>query len=340
MIRYAVLAAACMLGVSLPTQAATAPTKVVVAYAAMSPRVAPLWAAHERGFFAKNGIDAELVFIRGAPTLLAALNSGDMQIGVTGGTAVLGAAVAGLDLKMLAVLTNRVTLDLVARPGIKSTEELRGKRFGTAAIGGTLWMSAILGLERFGLDVNRDDIRFLAIGDAALLTQAMEDGRIDAAVVDMVFSRRLHEKGFPILAELGKLNIPIASLGVVARSSYIQKESNAVEGFMRALLQGLAFVLAPENRATIVQLLQRRLRVSAIEAEEGLKDMALGLDRKPYPSLDGLRNVQRLMKMRNPRVATVDVNDLVDDRILRKLDESGFIDNLYNAGHAQSLPGK
>jgi len=55
-------------------------------------------------------------------------------------------------------------------------------------------MSAILGLERFGLDVNRDDIRFLVIGDATLLTQGLEDGRIDAAVVDMVFSRRLHER--------------------------------------------------------------------------------------------------------------------------------------------------
>jgi ABC-type amino acid transport substrate-binding protein len=59
-----------------------------------------------------------------------------------------------------------------------------------------------LGLEHVWLDVNRDDIRFLAIGDAAVLTQALEDGRVDAALVDMIFSRRLHDKGFSILAEL------------------------------------------------------------------------------------------------------------------------------------------
>jgi NitT/TauT family transport system substrate-binding protein len=266
---------------------------------------------------------------------LAALSSGDMHVGLTGGTAVLGAAVAGLDLKILSFLTNRVTLDLVGRPGIKSADDLRGKRFGTAAIGGTLWMSAILGLEKLGLDVNRDDIRFLVIGDAALLTQALEDGRVDAAVVDMVFSRRLHDKGFSILAELSKLNIPIASLGVVARSSYIQKNSQTTEHFLRALLEGLAFVRAPANKAATLQLLQRRLRVSASEAEEGFKDMALGLDRKPYPSLEGLRNIQRLMKLRNPKVENTKVEELVDDRILRKLDDSGFIDRLYNAGQAQ-----
>ena len=96
--------------------AATSLTKMVVAYASISPRVVPLWAAQELGFFKKNGIEVQSIFVRGAPTLVAALTSGDMNIGYTGGTAVLGASVAGIDLKILAVLTNRVTYDLVVRP--------------------------------------------------------------------------------------------------------------------------------------------------------------------------------------------------------------------------------
>src|SRR5580765_3448657 len=167
----------------LAAGAGAAPTKMIVAYASISPRVAPLWAAQEQGFFKKNGIEAELIFVRGAPTLVAALTSGDMQIGYTGGTAVLGASVAGVDLKILAVLTNRVTYDLVARPNIKTTEELRGKRFGVTSIGGTLWMAAVLGLEHVGIDPLRDDILFLVIGDQVVITQALEDGRIDATVV-------------------------------------------------------------------------------------------------------------------------------------------------------------
>jgi hypothetical protein len=51
--------------------------------------------------------------------------------------------------------------------------------------------------------------------------------------------------------------------------------------------------------------------------------------RKPYPAVDGLCNVQRLTKAQNPRVAEVNVEDLVDYRFMRKLDESGFIDRLY-----------
>jgi hypothetical protein len=47
--------------------------------------------------------------------------------------------------------------------------------------------------------------------------------------------------------------------------------------------------------------------------------------------LDGLRNIQRLMKLRNPKLGNAKVEDLVDDSILRRLDESGFIDKLFAA---------
>ena len=124
---------------------ASAPVKVVIAYAAMNARLVPLWAAEEKGFFNKYGVDAQLVFVRGAPTLNAAMVSGDIQLGYTGGTAVLGATVGGADLKILAVFTNRVTYDLVARPNIKSLEDLRGKQVGVTSIGGTNWMGTILG---------------------------------------------------------------------------------------------------------------------------------------------------------------------------------------------------
>ncbi len=309
--------------------AAVAPTKMVIAYASIGPRVAPLWAAEEQGIFRKNGIEPQLIFVRGAPTLVAALASGDMDIGYTGGTAVLGASAAGIDLKIFAVLTNRVTYDLVARPGIKSAEDLRGKRFGVTSIGGTLWMGGVLGLEKLGIDTNRDDIRFLVIGDQVILSQALEDNRIDATVLDIVFSKRLSLKGFPVLAELHKTNLPITSTSIVARQSYVQKNPQLMESFMKSVLEGIAFVLGPPNKAATIKLLQRRLRVSEREAEEGFVDMTIGMDKKPYPSLDGLRNIQRLMKQRNPKLANVKVEELVDDQILRRLDESGFIDKLF-----------
>jgi hypothetical protein len=44
--------------------------------------------------------------------------------------------------------------------------------------------------------------------------------------------------------------------------------------------------------------------------------------------IEGLRNIQRLMKLRNPTIEKLQVSELIDDRILRRLDESGYIDDL------------
>lgn len=322
---------AAFLGHGPDSQAASSPTKIVIAHAAMNARVLPLWTAKEQGFFLKYGVPFEAIFIRQAPTLVAALASGDIQIGYTGGTAVLGAAAGGVDLKILAAFTNRVTYDVVARPGIKTPEELRGKKFGVQSIGGTVWMGAILALEHFGLDPDRDKVSLIAAGDQVVLAQALMVGTIDATVLDGVMSRTLREKGFTILAELSKLNLPITSVGIIARGSFIQKNPQAIENLLKALLEAEAFIFAPSNKAAVLNILKRYLRVGEQDAEEGYRDVLTGIDRKPYPSLAGLRNIQRLMKLRNPNVEKVKVEELVDDRFLKKLDESGFIDGLYKA---------
>jgi hypothetical protein len=64
----------------------------------------------------------------------------------------------------------------------------------------------------------------------------------------------------------------------------------------------MAFVLGPGTKTATLKLLQRRLRVSEREAEEGFTDIVIGMDKKPYPSMEGLRNIQRLMKIRNPKL--------------------------------------
>jgi NitT/TauT family transport system substrate-binding protein len=309
--------------------AASAPAKSIVAHAAVNARVLPLWVARDVGFFTRYGVPAETIFIRQAPTLVAALTSGDIQIGYTGGTAVLGSAASGSDLKILAAFTNRVTYDVVAKKNIKSPEDLRGKIFGVQSIGGTVWMGAILALEHFGLDPNRDKISLIAAGDQSVLAQALVAGTIDVTVLDGVMSRTLRDNGYPILAELSKANIPISSVGIVARGSFIQSNAPVVENLLKALIESEAFIFGPANKTRALAILRRYLRINEQEAEEGYKDVISGLDRKPHANLAGLKNVQRLMKLRNPAVEKVKVEELVDDRFMKKLDESGFIDQMY-----------
>jgi NitT/TauT family transport system substrate-binding protein len=312
------------------SEAAAVQNRVVISHSGMNARYAHLWMAQERGFFAKYGMDTDVIFVRTGPIQVASVASGDVQIGYAPGVTVLGAAAEGARLKIIAGFNNRITHDLVGRPGMKSMEDLRRKRFGVQSIGGSLWLSAMLGLEKFGLDPGRDDIRILVVGDQTVLTQALETGTIDAAPLDTVFSRRLNEKGFPILAELYGMNIPALGNVVMGTQSYLEQNPEVAEGILRGLIESLAFSLSPTNKSITLKTLMKRLKITdPLSAEQGYADFAKTVDRRPYPSLDGLRNIQRLMKPRNPKVEKVKPEDVIDDRILRKLDESGFITDMY-----------
>jgi NitT/TauT family transport system substrate-binding protein len=313
-------------------QAASPPIKIIIAHAAMNARVAPLWVAQEHGFFAKNGIAANTIFIRQAPVLVAALTAGDVQVGYTGGTAALAAVGGGAELKMIGSLTNRLGYDLVAAPAIKSAADLRGKRFGVQSLGGTVWMGAMLGLEHLGLDPKRDNINFVVIGDQTVLAQALEGGQIDATVLDGVFSRRLRQKSFSILAELHQASIAFSGQGLMVKTAYLQERREALEGMLKGLIEGIVFSVTPKNRAAVVDTIMKRLRLSdRAVAEEGYQDVIKSVERKPFTTVEGMRNIQRLMKQRSPAVENFNVEEMLDDRILRRLDQSGFIDGLYRS---------
>jgi len=111
--------------------------------------------------------------------------------------------------------------------------------------------------------------------------------------------------------------------------SYASPE--VVENYLKAEIDALAFSLAPKNKTTVIRTIMKRLKTTAANAEEGYQDLLNGVDRKPFPSLDGLRNVQRMLKPRNPKIGEVKVEEVIDGRIMRKLDESGFIDRAYAA---------
>ncbi len=303
--------------------------KIVLAHGALNARIAPLWIAHEQKFFAKNGVDSTVILVRQIQIMISGLGTGEIDLALTSGSTLLGAASGGFDAKMVAALNAKVTYDLVAAPTIKTPADLRGKRFGVQAFGGGLWMGAMLGLESLGIDPQRDNLNVLQVGNQSVIAQALEAGSIDAAALDGVFSRQLKQRGFNVLAEFGRANIPTIGLGLIAKTALIRERQGALEGVLRGLSESVAFILSPKHKPAVLKTIMRHLRINdASAAEEGYQDLLTGLDRKLVPSIEGLRNAQRLLKTRNPKLEGMNVQSLIDDRIMRKLDEDGFIARL------------
>ena len=314
---------------SLQAFGASAPSKYVVGYATYTARIVPLWLAQEQGFFTKYGIDVDPVFIRGAPTLVAGMAAGSIHIGRTGGSAILAAVSAGHDFKIVSTFNSRNTYDLVVRPNIKRAEDLRGKTFAVTSIGGTSWMGILLWLEHLGLDQQRDNIRMQVIGDQAVQVQCVENGLCDAAAVDGVFTRQLKQKGMTILGEYTDLKSLFVGQTMAVPATLLQQRPDVVESYLKGEIEALAFSLAPKNKPVVLKTLARWLKVDTAGSEDAYLDLVRGVDRKPFASLEGMRNVQRLLKSRNPKVGEVKAEDVIDNRLMRKLDETGFIDKMY-----------
>jgi NitT/TauT family transport system substrate-binding protein len=305
--------------------------KLRISQSAVNTRSAVLWIAQGQGIFAKHGIEIETIYLRNSNLQMAGLATGDVQIASSGGAPVLSAVSGGQDLKIVASPSNRLAYDVVVRPEIKEAKDLRGKRFGVANIGGTTWMAAILALDHLGLDATRDQVRINAIGNQTVLAQAIEAGNIDATLLDPFLSRRMKQKGLPVVVELHRARIPFVNTSVVVNGNYLREHPDVVENVVRSLLEAQAFIAFPANRNTVLQTMMRQMKLNdPAVLDEGYQDLLVGFEKIPYASAEGLRNIQRMMGSLNPRVSRIKVDDLIDNRVVRKLDESGYIDGLYS----------
>ena len=307
--------------------AAQLPTKITAGYATISASSLALWLAQDEKLFAKNGIDADLVFMPGSPTLIAAINSGAIAVGFTGGTAILAAAAGGADFKVLAASHVRANHDLVVKPEIKRAEDLRGKRIGVTSIGGTGWMAAMLVFEQLGLNPDKDKLIVSAFGEMRIISRALETGTIEAALVTGNFTSQFRRAGYHILGELDR--VPMMGNAVVVKQSFLQSQRNLLRSFLRAISEAQVFVLSPTKKQSVLRVLTKRLSITdPAVAEDTLQDLVKRLDKKPLPSIPALSNIQRFLQTRNSKVAEVKLEDLIDDSIVRELDKSGYFDRL------------
>lgn len=282
--------------------------------------------AQQQGLFRKFGIDPQCIAIRGAavPRLSSAT-----PIGMIGGPAALLQAAAGADVRIVASFSNiNVSGHLVARPEIRTPEGLRGKRVGVRVIGAGLWISTILALEHLGLVPERDGITTVPIGSPVQIVRALQEGTIDAALVSATQSLEFKAKGFSVLLQDYPADISSFEGGMVVDASYLAAHHDVVENVLGALVEALAFALAERTRAETVRAFESAFGT----ADSGTIASYLSeLKRKPFASLSTLKKMQRVMALHEPRVLDLRIEDLIEDRLVRKLDASGAIDRLHAA---------
>jgi ABC-type nitrate/sulfonate/bicarbonate transport system substrate-binding protein len=192
------------------------------------------------------------------------------------------------------------------------------------SLSGGGWIFSMLMLDYWGLSPERDRIQFRTLGDQAVMAQGVLSGTADGAFLGYTFGKMLQSKGFRVLADSEKLPIPYQGSGVIAKRSFVNASPALLESLLRALLESAAFIRNSENKTQVTKSLARALRFKRSEdAEEGYQSMINLYDKKIYPSVDGIRNVIRLLGASNEKIRRLKAEDLVDDSVVRKMEKEG-----------------
>jgi NitT/TauT family transport system substrate-binding protein len=299
--------------------------KVVIGHSNIRNDIAALWAPKDLGIFRKYGLDANVVLITGGVRMTQAILSGSAPMGFTGAALVASAVAGGGDTVLVLGITNRLTYDIWAKPEIKRPDDLKGKSLAISSFGSSSHVASFLMLQHFKLDENKDRITFLAIGDEPTRAQALIAGRIDVTIVDPSVSGPLKEKGFSYLGNLQDLGIPFVNNALVSTRKYLKEQPRTVEAVVKSIVEGNAYMLNPANRGKVVEILAKHLRLDRKEAEKAYEDLIPKVERKPYPSLEAIKATIQVMGLRNPKIAQLKPEDLLDVSILKKLEQSGFV---------------
>ena len=298
---------------------------IKVAYSGVSAAGTPLWLAKEEGIFTKHGLEADLVAVRSAPLQVTALVSNEVQFVRGSASSMLTAAAQGAKLKILfSLFAERASYDFLVSPAITNPRDLRGKKIGVQDFSGLLWSLTMLSLREMGLDPQRDNINIQAIGDSTVIAQSLASGIIDGAALDKLQSLRLQGLGIKVLLDLSRIAFPASPF--MSAEAYIQKNPQVVENFIKALIEASTIMRAQKERGLAV--LQRHIKTDRQLAEIGYKNLLDDLTPYTFITVKGLKTVQEIIALRDPKIAKYNVEDLLDQRILTKIVKSGYVEEI------------
>jgi ABC-type nitrate/sulfonate/bicarbonate transport system substrate-binding protein len=321
----------CLIVVGQSRSFAAEPTKLLIAHGAISNNVAPLWIAKEQGIYRKYGIDAELVFIIAGRAMQAML-AGQVPVGNVGATHVVNANTGGGDFTMILGMQNTLDYLFIARPNIKSAEELKGKKVAIGTPSGSASVATYVALDFLGLNPRRDNIVLLGIGGVPERLGALRAGSVEATSLSPEFGQVVISEGYRVLVNTSKENVPFQSSGLVVPRSLIKTNPQLVESVAKATVEGVAFVHKASNKEIVFKSLARNLRLSKQEqVEKAYQNLVADLPKKPCPTIDGVASVIKLMAQHglNAKAAQMKPEDLVDMSYCKRFEDSGFFRSLY-----------
>jgi len=289
------------------------------------------WLAKEAKIYEKNGLDVELILLRGSGQTSAAILGGSIYAAPVTIATVMLANLGGADLMTVAHTVPGVQSKLVVKQEIKRPEDLKGKKFATSSRGslGDFLFRHIM--RKYGLDPN--DVTWMTIGTPPERLQALASGGVDAADLSYPTDARALRMGFRVLWDARK-EVVYPSMAVVTRRKYIQEDRDTVMRMVKSHVEGIHFLKTSKEFS--LKVLARHLRTQDRDLLEGsyqiYKEDFISV---PYPITQGLEATYDYVALTRPEIRSHKPEEFMDASLIAELDKSGFIKRLYEGSRSK-----
>lgn len=320
----ALLSFALLLTVSLPTRPLAA-ARIRASYAAPNASQSPLWVAQTRGFYAKYGLDVDLLYISSGSLNVQALVGTTVQF-AAGGPAALEARLRGPKLLTIANPLTVLASNLVTHPDIKSISDLKGKIGGISRFGSSTHQGLRYLFRANGLSVETD-LKMLQLGADANRLAALKIGKIQYTFLGAAASDQARTQGLKILATAKQMGIPFPWTSVVVNESWLDANREIAYRYVKAVTEAIWFM--KHNRAESERIIAKYMRVDDPRLATVEYDFNVPLfPDLPYPTTEGMRLILENLAAENSEFTRRDPKEFVDSSIVDRLKQEQFLESL------------
>jgi len=275
--------------------------------------VVPLYMGDDAGVFKKQGLNLELVFIPGGSVSLQALIGKSLDLLLTGGPPVVNAYLQGAKIKIIGGVVNLLPYMFVVTTGIRSGEQVKGKKIGISRFGSNTDYVVRLALNQFGVTPN--DVQIIQVGGSQARLVALKAGAIQATVLSPEEALVAQKMGFNVLFDFIEKGIEFPHVNFVARDDYLETQPQTVRSFMRAYLDAVRYYKT--HRAEAVKKIMSLSKLPERQMAEVVYDGSLrATPDDGKPTVKGMEVVLEAAGKENPKAKFLTVQQLLDLRFL------------------------
>ncbi len=294
---------------------------------------APLWVVAEKsGVWEKNSLAVNTSPQLVREKAVEALRNGHVDL-ISGNHHNLYVRNAkGEDFVHLAQAGNNWTENrLVVAHGIRSVIDLKGKKVAVDKLTSHAGLNVWLFLRQQGLDADRGDVDLVELrGPAEERWKRVLSGEFAGTFVTLPHDTRAERAGARVIRV--RAMPMIRGVTLTTTMSFVKNHEAKIRLLIRGFVDAIHFFIT-RKQETLEILKEHASPILHLQSDEEVETLyeewAHSLERKPYPAIEAIANVFRLAVRRNPEIASFNPLALWDSHYVRELDDSGYIDQLY-----------